>query len=299
MKKTTEETMDDQTEAKQEASQEETSKAPVVVTSKRRAAPVLPQDAQAFAAFDAVKRIASDIEQGANPDGYGLWVKLQTNESEFGVRSGTKFEIDSDGAVIGAEAKLNPAWKVGGALSYLDGEIDSGLAKNDWKSYGLHAYALYKEGAFGVKGTAGWLRGTTEAAEDYDADVWHAGVRAEYDVLAGSMIFTPFVGARVMSGSFDDMDSQTAFSLPVGVALSGTLTTAGWTIVPSLEAAYVRSMGDTETDDVRFLPKDAVEGTLSVKATKGAWTGELSYRGATGGRDYEGRAFMAKIGVAF
>lgn len=113
------------------------------------------------------------------------------------------------------------------------------------------------------------------------------------------MTFTPFVGARVMSGAFDGMDSQTAFSLPIGVALSGTLTTGGWTIVPSLEAAYVRSMGDTEAEDVRILPKDSLEGTLSLKATKGAWTGELSYRGTTGGRDYDGRAFMAKVGCTF
>lgn len=277
----------------------ESSSTGTAITSHRRAAPVLPQDAQAFAAFDAVKRIAADIERGTTPDGHGLWVKLQTGESEFGARAGSKFEIDSDGAVIGAEAKLDPSWKVGGAVSYLDGKIDAGHAKNNWTSYGLHGYVQYKEGAFGVKGTAGWLRGTTEAAEDCDADVWHAGVRAEYDVPAGSMTFTPFVGARVMSGSFDGLDSQTAFSLPIGVALSGTLTTGGWTIVPSFEAAYVRSMGDTEAEDLRILPKDALEGVLSLKATKGAWTGELSYRGATGGRDYEGRAFMAKVGCTF
>ena len=267
--------------------------------SVRRTAPILPQDAQAFAAFDAVNRVVSNIEDGASTDGHGLWIKLLTGESEFGVRSGSQFEVDSDGAVIGAEAKLDPSLKIGAAFSYLDGEIDSGLAKSDWKSYGLTAYAHYRAGDFGLKGSAGWLRGTTEAAEDCDADVWHAGVRAEYDVPAGSMTFTPFVGARVMSGSFDGLDSQTAFSLPIGVALSGTLTTGGWTIVPSFEAAYVRSMGDTEAEDLRILPKDALEGVLSLKATKGAWTGELSYRGATGGRDYEGRAFMAKVGCTF
>ena len=289
----------DSNQEKAEESSSGSSSTGTVITSHLRAAPVLPQDAQAFAAFDAVKRIASDIERGTNPDGHGLWVKLQTNESEFGARAGTKFEVDSDGAVVGAEAKLNPSVKVGGAVSYLDGEIDAGAGKTNWTSYGLHGYVQFKEGAFGVKGTAGWLRGTTEAAEDYDADVWHAGVRAEYDLPAGSMTFTPFVGARVMSGSFDGLDSQTTFSLPVGVALSGTLTTGGWTIVPSFEAAYVRSMGDTEAEDVRILAKDTLEGTLSLKATKGAWTGELSYRRATGGRDYEDRAFMAKIGMTF
>ena len=269
------------------------------VQEKVRSKPVLPLDAQAFAAFDAVTRIVSDIERGANPDGHGLWVKLQTNESEFDARSGSKFKIDSDGAVVGAEAKLTPAWKVGGAFSYLDGEVDAGSLKNDWTSYGLHGYVHFKEGAFGVKGTAGWLQGTSEAEKDYDADVRHASVRAEYDLPTGPVTFTPFLGARVMSGSFDDMDSQTAFSLPVGVAMSGTLTTGGWTIVPSLEVSYVRSMGDTESEDVRFLPKDAFTGALSLKAEKGAWSGELSMRGAAGSNDYEDRGLMAKVGYTF
>ena len=270
-----------------------------VVSPHRRAAPVLPQDAQAFAAFDAVNRVVSNIEEGANPDGHGLWVKLLTGESEFGVRTGTKFEVDSDGAVIGAEAKLDPSLKIGAALSYLDGEIDSGALKSDWKSYGLTAYAHYRAGDFGLKGTAGWLRGTTQAAEDYDADVWHAGIRSEYGFAAGPVTITPFLGVRLMSGSFDGTDSKTVFNAPVGLKLSGNLSTGGWTIAPALEAAYVRSMGDTDAEDVRFLPVNAFEGSLSVKAEKGAWTGELSYRGAVGSNDYEDRAFEVRIGMKF
>ena len=296
MKKTEEET----TEKGQDADKEDSSSDPKVVTSKRRVSPALPQDAQTFAAFDAVNRIVSDIDAGGMPDGHGLWVKLLTGESEFGVRLGSKFEVDSDGAVIGAEAKLTPDLKVGAALSYLDGEIDSGSAKNDWKSYGLTAYAHYKAGDFGVKSSAGWLCGTTKAAEDYDADVWHAGVRAEYDLFKGTaMTLTPFLGARLMSGSFDGMDSQTVVNVPLGVKLSGELTTAGWTVTPALEASYVRSMGDTEAEDVRFLPKNAFTGALSVKAERGAWTGELSFRGAAGSNDYEDRSFTAKIGMTF
>ena len=268
-------------------------------TSRRRAAPVLPQDAQAFAAFAAVSRITSDIERGTDPDGHGLWVKLQTNESEFDVRSGTKFEVNSDGAVIGAEAELSPSLKVGAAFSYLDGEIDSGLAKNSWTSYGLHAYAQYKDGDFGLKGAAGRLRSTTETAEDLNADVWHAGVRAEYDVFRGPLTVTPFVGVRLMSGSFDGTASKTVVNVPLGVKLAGELSTAGWTVVPALEASYVRSMGDTETDDLRVLPKNALEGILSLKVTTGAWSGELSYRGAAGSNDYEDRSFSAKVGMTF
>ena len=269
------------------------------VPSVRRSVPALPQDAQAFAAFDAVKRIALTLEGDAAPDGHGLWAKLLSGESEFGVRSGTKFEIDSDGAVIGAEARLNREWKVGGAISYLDGEIDAGAGKTNWSSYGMHAYFSHRAGDFALKGTAGWLRGTTEASKDYDADVWHVGIRSEYDFHSGPMTVTPFLGARLMSGSFDGMDSQTVVSVPVGLKIAGELSTYGWTLRPALEASYARSTGDTEAEDVRFLPENAFEGSLSVKAEKGAWTGELSYRGAVGSNDYENRAFEVRIGMKF
>ena len=266
---------------------------------QHRVNPGLPQDAQAFATFDAVNRIVSEIEAGSVPDANGLWVKLLAGESEFRVRAGSKFEVESEGAVIGAEVKIRPELKVGAAFSYLDGEIDSGVLKSDWKSYGLTSYAHYGVGDLGVKGTLGWLRGTTETAEDLDADVWHAGVRAEFDVVKGPFTVTPFLGARLMAGSFDGMASQTVVNVPVGVKLAGELSTAGWTVVPAFEASYVRSMGDTDAKDVRFLPENAFTGSLSLKAEKGAWSGELSLRGAAGSNDYEDRAFMAKIGMKF
>ena len=265
----------------------------------RRAAFVLPKDAQAFAAFDAVNRIASHIDAGGTPDADGLWVNLLAGESEFGVRSGSKFEMKSEGAVVGAEAKFAPSWLIGAAFSYLDGEIDSGAAKNNWRSHGLHAYARFKEGDFGLKGSAGWLHGTTETAEDLDADVWHAGVRAEYDTLKGPLSVTPFAGVRLMSGSFDGAASQTVVSMPLGVKLAGELSTSGWTVVPAFEASYVRSAGDTKADDVRILPENAFMGALSLKAGKGAWTGELSFRGAAGNNDYEDRSFMVNIDFNF
>ena len=266
---------------------------------QHRVNPGLPQDAQAFAAFDAVNRIASDIDAGGTPVANGLWVKVLTDKSEFGVRSGSKFEVESEGAVVGAEAKIAPSLKIGAAFSYLDGEIDAGVLKSDWKSYGLASYAHYSVGDFGVKGTLGWLRGTTRAAEDLDADVLHAGVRAEYDVLRGPITVTPFLGARLMDGSFDGEASQTVVSVPLGVKLAGEVSTSGWTVVPALEASYVRSMGDTETEDIRFLPENTFTGALSLKAAKDAWTGELSFRGATGSSDYEDRSLTAKVGIKF
>ena len=266
---------------------------------QHRADPGLPQDAQAFAAFDAVNRIVSDIDAGSAPDANGLWVKLLAGESEFGVRSGSKFEMESEGAVVGAEAKIRPELKVGAAFSYLDGEIDSGVFKSDWKSYGLTSYAYYGVGDFGVKGTLGWLRGTTETAEDLDADVWHAGVRAEFDVLKGPFTVTPFLGARLMAGSFDGAASQTVVNVPAGVKLTGEVSISGWNITPALEASYVRSMGDTEAQDIRFLPENAFAGALSLKGEKGAWTGELTFRGAAGSNDYEDRSFMVKVGMTF
>lgn len=267
--------------------------------SHRSAAPVLPQDAQAFAAFDTVNRIAMEIDGGGTPDTNGLWVKLVAGESEFGIRSGSKFKVESEGALVGAEAKIAPSLKIGAAFSCLDGEIDAGVIKNDWKSYGLTAYAHYRAGDFGLKGSAGWLRGTTEAVQDLDSDVWHAGGRAEYDLFKGPMTVTPFLGARLMNGSFDGMASQTVASVPVGVKLAGELSTAGWTVVPALEASYVRSFGDTKAEDIRVLPENAFTGALSLKAEKGAWSGELSVRGAAGCNDYEDRAITAKVGLKF
>ena len=269
------------------------------ISSHRRAAPLLPQDAQAFAAFDAVNRIASEIDAGGTPDADGLWVRLFTGESEFGVRSGTKLKAESDGAVIGAETKINQDLRIGAAFSYLDGEIDAGVLKNDWKSYGLTAYVHYRTGDFGLKGSAGWLRGTTEAAEDLDADVWHAGVRAEYDLFKGPLAVTPFTGARLMSGSFDGMSSQTVVNVPLGVKIAGELSTSGWTVVPALEASYVRSLGDTESEDVRILPENAFTSALLLRVEKSAWSGELSVHGAVGGNVYENHSFMAKVGMKF
>ena len=255
-----------------------------------------PSAAEAFAAFDAVNRIAGEIESGAAPDRHGLWVKLEANDGRFGVvEGGSSFDVDTEGAVVGAEAAVADGVKLGAALSYLDGEIDASGLKNNWTSWGLHLYGAYRADDFALKGTAGWLRGTTEAEKDLDADVWHAGLRAEYGVPAGAMTVTPFMGARVMSGSFDGLESQTVFSIPLGAKLSGTIEAGGWILTPGLEAAYVRSMGDTESEDVRFLPKDALRGSIGLKAGKGLWTGELSYVGATGSNGYRSNSFNVNV----
>ena len=278
--------------------------APVIVTSSSKSTKVMPAQAQAFAAFDAVNRIASDIEAGATPDQHGLWVKLQTNEGRFGVvKGGSSFDVDTDGAIVGAEANGMPGVKFGTALSYLDGEIEARHMKNNWESWGLHLYGAYQADAFALKGSAGWLRGTTEASKDLDADVWHAGLRAEYAVSMDTMTVTPFMGARVMSGSFDELDSQTVFSIPLGARISGEINAAGWKLTPAIEAAYVRSMGDTDAEttdaDLRFLPKDALRGSIGLKAEKGMWSGELSYVGATGSNNYRSNSLNVKVGLQF
>lgn len=282
------------------ASSDEASGDPILLAGNNVARRSQLSDAQAFVAFDAVNRIAADIEAGTTLDQHGLWVKLQTNEGRFGVANGgSTIDVDSDGVIVGAEAQVSQNSKLGAAFSYLDGEIDASGLKNNWESWGLHLYGAYQADSFALKGTAGYLRGTTEAARDLDADVWHAGVRAEYAVPFGSMSVTPFMGARVISGSFDGLDSQTAFSAPIGAKIAGQLSAGGWTIVPAIEAAYVRSMGDTDAEDLRFLPRDSLHGSIGVKAEKGMWTGELAYVGATGANDYRSNSLNVKLGLRF
>ena len=142
-------------------------------------------------------------------------------------------------------------------------------------------------------------RRTTEVAKDYDADVWHAGVRAEYDLLNGPMTLTPFLGARLISGAFDGVASQTAVNVPIGLKFAGELSTARWTVVPAPEASYVRSTGDTEGQEIRFLPKDAFTGMLSLTAAKGVWSGEVVFSGTTGSNKFEARSVMTRIGLKF
>lgn len=56
--------------------------------------------------------------------------------------------------------------------------------------------------------------------------------------------------------------------VPVGVKLVGHFSTGGWTIVSTVEAAYVRSMRDTEAEDLRFLPRDALRGSIGERRRK-------------------------------
>lgn len=113
------------------------------------------------------------------------------------------------------------------------------------------------------------------------------------------MTVSPFMGARVMSGSFDGLDSQTVFSVPFGARLSGTLEAGGWRVKPLLEAAYVRSFGDTDDGDARFLAKNVLRGSIGLKAEKGLWTGELSFDGETGSDDWRSNSLNLKLGIAF
>ena len=132
---------------------DEVDDAPVIVTGSSKSTKVMPEQAQAFAAFDAVNRIASDIESGATPDQHCLWVNLQTNEGRFGVvKGGSSFDVDTDGAIVGAEANVMPGVKFGAALSYLDGEIEARHMKNNWESWGLHLYGAYEADVFALKG---------------------------------------------------------------------------------------------------------------------------------------------------
>ena len=114
-----------------------------------------------------------------------------------------------------------------------------------WTGYAVNLYGAYQADAFALKGSVGWLAAKTEADRDLDADVLHAGLRAEYGIPVAGMTVSPFMGARVMSGSFDGLDSQTVFLVPLGARLSGTLEAGDWRVKPLLEAAYVRSFGDT------------------------------------------------------
>ena len=268
--------------------------------AERKAQAPSPAMGQAFAAFDAAARLAQAAEAGGTPDRHGLWVKILANDGRFeAVRGAGAYDFETEGAMLGAEAQLTHSAKAGVAFGWLDGDMKFNRLNFSWTGYAVNLYGAYQADAFALKGSAGWLSATTEAEKDLDADVWHAGLRAEYGIPVAGMTVSPFMGARVMSGSFEGLESQTVFSIPLGAKLSGTLEAGGWRVKPLLEAAYVRSFGDTDDGDARFLAKNVLRGSIGLKAEKGLWTGELSFDGETGSNDWRSNSLNLMLGFVF
>ena len=163
------------------------------------------------------------------------------------------------------------------------GAGDNRGVENDVDYYGVEAYAAKRFGQFNVVGHVGYTRTKNDLTDssigyakvdDLDADVWNVGVRGEMQfAVTDKSRLVPYVGINYLRVSTDgyttsqgvsvSSEDQNLFTVPVGVAFKGTMTTAsGWNWSPSADIAYVGAFGDR---DVEATTRDGLaSGSVSM-----------------------------------
>lgn len=181
-------------------------------------------------------------------------------------------------ALNGGTIFLDPSW------------TDVSGIKNDIASYGLTAYAGKSFGAAKIVGELAWLKSENDITahqtalnQKLDANIWSAGVRAQYELAAGSFKFVPSIGLRVSRLETDDMTvgsikvdegDLTYVQMPISLRISGfEADAAGWTLAPSFKVAYVPTFGDKEVKVLGYsqdvLDMSPVQADFGLRAVNG------------------------------
>lgn len=186
------------------------------------------------------------------------------------------YDAQYNGIVVGSDLYKNGKATVGVALSYAEGNIDgSTLAartSNDAEYYGASVYGRIDNGDSAVLGDISYLHSKNDIEQTNSgktitaapkADAFSVGVKAEQVFNAGAAKFVPYAGLRYMHlgvGNYEDSlgmgynsDEQNLWLLPVGVTYSQDVKAGSWTIRPVVEAGYVWTMGDRDTQQTVSL----------------------------------------------
>ena len=186
------------------------------------------------------------------------------------------YDAQYNGIVVGSDLYKNGKATVGFALSYAEGNIDgSTLAartSNDAEYYGASIYGRIDNGDSAVLGDISYLHSKNDIEQTNSgktitaspkADAFSVGVKAEQVFNAGVAKFVPYAGLRYMHlgiGNYEDSlgmgyngDEQNLWLLPVGVTYSQDIKAGSWTIRPVVEAGYVWTMGDRDTQQTVSL----------------------------------------------
>lgn len=194
--------------------------------------------------------------------------------------SGERYEAD--------KLDNNGSFRADAAYATFGGDV-SGI-KNDITSYGLTAYAGKSFGAAKVVGELAWLKSENDITahqtalnQKLDANIYSAGVRAQYELAAGSFKFVPSIGLRVSRLETDDMTvgsikvdegDLTYVQMPISLRISGfEADAAGWTLAPSFKVAYVPTFGDKEVKVLGYsqdvLDMSPVQADFGLRAVNG------------------------------
>ena len=197
-----------------------------------------------------------------------------------------EMKVELGGVVVGGDFTSGD-WTVGALANVGTGSVrgagDNRGVENDVDYYGVEAYAAKRFGQFNVVGHVGYTRTKNDLTDssigyakvdDLDADVWNVGVRGEMQfAVTDKSRLVPYVGINYLRVSTDgyttsqgvsvSSEDQNLFTVPVGVAFKGTMTTAsGWNWSPSADVAYVGAFGDR---DVEATTRDGLaSGSVSM-----------------------------------
>ena len=262
----------------------------------------------------------TSLDQQLN-DGVNLWVDVTGERYEADkLDNNGSFRSDAGYATFGGDVQVADGLTAGLALQYGDASLRSDISsiKNSIKSYGLTAYAGQTFGAAKVVGELAWLKSEnkitasqTDMNQKLDANVYSAGVRAQYELTAGGFKFVPSIGLRVSRLETDDMtigtikatDSDLTYvQMPISLRISGgEVAASGWTFAPSLKVAYVPTFGDKEikvygaSQDV--LDMSPVQADFGLRAVNG----NLMFNAdmMIGGGEYGTSSIGGKVGVKY
>ncbi len=238
-------------------------------------------------------RTAIDQERA---QGVRLWVDVTGERYEAdSLDNGGNFRADAGYAAFGGDVDVGSDWVVGAAMQYGTGSLRSDVSniKNDITSYGLTGYASKKFGDWKVVGELAYLQSENEITSsqaalnvDVDAQVYSAGIRAQYELTAGSFAFIPSVGLRVSRLETDgfnvntvhvDDQSQTLVQMPIALRItSADLNAGGWSVAPNFKLAFVPTFGDKEIKmagvEQTVIDTSPVQADFGILARKGNMT---------------------------
>ena len=202
-----------------------------------------------------------------------IWAKyIHSKENIDGLAvagADSKYDVNYNGIVVGADLYKNGKATIGAALSYVDGSVKGNTlaarTENDATYYGASIYGGIQNEDSAVIGDISYLHGKNDITQrnsdtaltaDAKSDAFSIGVRAEKSVKAGVGKFVPYAGIRYMhlgTGNYNnsigmsyDGDDMNLWLLPVGVKYSADVKAGSWTIRPIAEVGYVWNMGDRD-----------------------------------------------------
>lgn len=202
-----------------------------------------------------------------------IWAKyIHSKENVDGLAvagADSKYDVNYNGIVVGADLYKNGKATIGAALSYVDGSVKGNTlaarTENDATYYGVSIYGGIQNEDSAVICDISYLHGKNDITQrnsgttltaDAKSDAFSIGVRAEKSLKAGVGKFVPYAGIRYMhlgTGNYNnsigmsyDGDDMNLWLLPVGVKYSADVKAGGWTIRPIAEVGYVWNMGDRD-----------------------------------------------------